>query len=101
MDFEEQGGGTSSCAPQVSGVLAMMMTAYPDRTFAEYRAALRMSASNAALGMPFVPYHPITGAGLLQADRAIQSVPNARSHPSFLLEQVLETSVPRLGEEPI
>ena len=100
MDFGDQGGGTSSTAPQVSGVLAMMMTAHPGRPLQDYRAALRAGASNAALGLPGVPYHPATGAGLLQADAAIRAVPTARAHPSWMAENLIPSSVPALGREP-
>ena len=100
MDFGDQGAGTSACAPQVSGALAMMMTAYPGRPFQDYRAALRAGASNAALGLPGVPYHPATGAGLLQADAAIRAVPSARAHPSWMAENLIPSSIPALGREP-
>lgn len=97
-DMGEEGGGTSACAPQVSGTLALMMAVHPGRSFREYRAALRAGASSAALGLA-VPYSPAAGAGLLQADGAIRAVPTARLHPSWLTEWVTPSSISRLGDE--
>ena len=99
MDLGEKGGATSSCCPQTSATLAMMMTAYPNREFAEYRAALRGSARNDLLGILSF-YDPATGSGLIQADRAIELVPKAKEHPWYAIEKATPTSVARLGEEP-
>jgi len=100
MDFGEQGAGTSSCAPQTSGALALMLSFYGPKPFRDLRAALRAGANNAILGFPGLPYHPATGAGLLQVDAALAAVPRASSHPSWLAEATIPTSIPRLGEEP-
>ena len=100
MDFGAQGGGTSACAPLVSAALAIMMTEHPGLEFREYRTALRQSASNAALGMPLLPYHPATGTGLLQADKAVSVVPSAKSSPWYYVEATTSSSVPALGSEP-
>ena len=99
MDFGDQGGGTSSCAPMLSGVLAMMMAQHPGRSFREYRAAVRTAASNTAVGLPGIPYNPATGAGLIQAADSIRAVPNARLTPAYMIENT-PTSVPLLGQEP-
>jgi hypothetical protein len=100
LDFEEQGGGTSSCAPMVAGTIAMMMTKYPGEHFKNYRAALRGAASNNKLGLFGAPYNPASGAGLLQADSSIRGVPGAQRQPSYWAEQTIPSSVPRLGNEP-
>ena len=100
MNFADQGGGTSSCAPQVSGALAMMMTAHPNRRFRDYRAALRASADNRVVGLPPGAYYPATGFGLLQCDGAIKAVPYAQAHPSWAWEAANLSSVPPLGKEP-
>jgi len=98
-DFASQGGGTSSCAPQVSGILALLMASYPGRPFAEYRAALRASANNGAVGYPGVPYHPLTGAGLVQAQGALAAMPGIAYHPWLVAENLLPSSIPTLGQE--
>lgn len=99
-DFGETGGGTSSCSPQLAGVLALMMSQYPGRPFSEYRAAIRASANNTVLGLPGIAYFPLTGAGLIQADNAIRAVPSIRSHPWNAAERIIPTSIPFLGQEP-
>ena len=98
MDFGDQGGGTSACAPLVSGALALMFTEHPGKDFAVYRAALRKSAKS--LGLTGLVWPAVTGSGLLQVDDAIQAVPVAKLHPSYLLEKTLPTSIPVLGQEP-
>ena len=85
-DFGEQGGATSSCAPQVAGAMAILMTQYPEADNATLRAALRAGASNVALGQPPVPYTPATGSGVLQVRRSLEAVPWARFHPSYGME---------------
>jgi intein/homing endonuclease len=100
MDFGEQGAGTSSCAPQTSGALALMLSFYGPKPFRDLRAALRAGANNAILGFPGLPYHPATGAGLLQVDAALAAVPRAAAHPSWLAEATIPSNIPRLGEEP-
>lgn len=99
-DFGELGGGTSSAAPQVSAALAMMMTQYPGKPFSHYRAALRASANNVILGQPG-PYNPLTGAGLIQMDRAIQRMPGIQTNPWWAFELAIPSSIPVLGGEDI
>ena len=76
-DLGEEGGGTSACVPLASAALAIMLTQWPGRPFGDYRAALRGSA------------HP--QGRLLQADPAVASVPLAKAHPSWLLENLVLT----------
>lgn len=85
-DFQEQGGGTSSCAPMVAGALAILRSLYPAASGRELRAALRASANNRLLGYSGALYHPLTGSGLLQIADAVKAVPRARRHPSYFLE---------------
>lgn len=84
-DFGPQGGATSSATPQVAGVLALLDTQYPDLDARTLRAAIRAGARNDILGIPGL-YHPLTGSGLLRADRALEIGPRARQHPSYVLE---------------
>lgn len=87
VDFEDQGGGTSACAPIVAGTLAILASLFPDASGRMLRSAIRASASNAMVGLPGVPYHPLTGSGLLQAHKAIRAVGlMAAAHPSYILE---------------
>ena len=76
----------------------MMMTQYPGRSFSFYRAALRASANNMILGQPG-PYNPLTGAGLLQMDRAIQMIPGIQTNPWWAFELAIPSSIPVLGGE--
>jgi len=83
-DFGRQGGGTSACAPQVAGALAILDTLYPTATNAQLRAALRSGAKQ--IGPD--PQHNLgIGAGMLQIDDAITALPSAESHWSYAYEK--------------
>ncbi len=90
-DFGQQGGGTSSCAPQVSGALAILQTAYPKASNRLLRAAIRAGADNGKVGQSGVLYSVYTGFGLLQVDRSLRRMPLANTHPSFALEAAWPT----------
>lgn len=94
MDFGDQGAGTSSTTPMVSGALAILNSLYPRASNADLRAALRASARPLNPNRPYELYDPETGSGLLQIMDAIQAVPMARSHPSYAYERDFPTSVP-------
>ena len=100
MDFKEQGGATSSCAPMLSGTMALIHSEYPNLKPDELRAAVRMSARNDLVGLPGVFHHPATGSGLLQVDSAIQSAPGAKIHPWYLIEKTTPSNIAQLGKEP-
>lgn len=83
-DFGPQGGGTSACAPQVAGALAILDTLYPTATNAQLRAALRSGARQ--LG-PDPHHNPGVGAGMLQIDDSIIALPSAETHWSYDYEK--------------
>jgi len=83
-DFGPYGGGTSSCAPQVSGAVAILAAANPGITNSEMRAAMRQSALQ--LG-PDTMFNPGFGSGLLQVDKAIEAAPFAKTHVTFTYEE--------------
>lgn len=89
-DFGEQGGGTSSCAPMVSGALAILMTESPTTTHRLHRAAIRAGADNGAVGKPGILYDPYTGSGLLRIDRSLIALRSGRAQlqPSYALESI-------------
>lgn len=69
LDFGSQGGGTSSAAAMLAGVVALLYSVVPEITAQQIGELLRSSA--APLGREFEPQ---TGAGLLQAQRALDSL---------------------------
>lgn len=97
-DFGDQGGGTSSTAPMVSGILALLKESWPDLTSPQLRAVLRAGASNLRIGAP-IPYHPLTGSGLANAEASLGGFsPQASVWAG--IERSISTSVERLGDEP-
>lgn len=88
-DFGAQGGATSSCAPMVSGALAILMTESPHPPHRLHRAAIRAGADNVQLGRPpGTLYDVFTGSGLLRIDRAVAAMNSgaAKLHPTYQLE---------------
>ncbi len=69
-DFGPEGGGTSACAPQVAGAMALMITAAPGATNQRLRSVLAATADNPVLGRA-PGWNPESGHGLLQVDRAV------------------------------
>ena len=83
-DFGAQGGGTSACAPQVTGAVAILVTEFPYLTNAEVRAALRAGAT--PLG-PNPVFNDGVGSGMLNIPGAIAAAPRAKEHPSYAYEK--------------
>ena len=92
-DFGEQGGGTSSCAPMVSGALAILSSAFPKARNAELRAALRAGAMPLNPDRPYRYFDPGTGSGLLQVENSLARVTTAREHPTYGYELAFPTTV--------
>lgn len=66
-------GGTSSAAPIVSGIAALVASAAPDLTADEINDVLMGTAKQSLLADPDASGHdPIFGFGLVQADRALE-----------------------------
>lgn len=72
-DFGRQGGGTSSCVPQVAGTLALLLSMHPKATVQELRHALVAGASQTRLGRA-PGYNTETGHGLLQAKNSMDAL---------------------------
>ncbi len=86
-DGETAFGGTSGAAPMVSGAVALLLQAYPDRSPLQIKAMLMNSAETAVYTNPALlpgSLAPITriGAGELRVDRAIGAKAVAWNHKS-------------------
>lgn len=79
-DFQDQGGGTSSTAPQVSGALALIKADYPKATNLQLKAALAASAQR-FFPQFLMPFDFATGFGMLRTNRALNTVPGVLLHP--------------------
>ena len=68
-------GGTSGASPMVAGSAALLMQAYPDRSWAEIRAALVNTAETEIHTEPGGALAPVSriGGGEVRVDRAVQS----------------------------
>lgn len=71
-------GGTSGASPMVAGSAALLMDAYPDRSWAEIKAVLMNTAetdiiNNAALGGGDLAPVSRIGGGEVRVDRALES----------------------------
>ena len=82
-DFGEQGGGTSSCTPQVAGAMAILMTEYPKADNRMLRNALRAGARfpESKPG----PWDPYYGFGVLQVANALSQMRRIKGHPYYAL----------------
>lgn len=71
-------GGTSGASPMVAGSAALLMDAYPNRSWAEIKAVLMNTAETDIINKPTLeggPLAPITriGGGEVRVDRALES----------------------------
>lgn len=80
IDTGKQGGGTSAGAPLIAAACALLRSVYPGATNLQIRAALAASAR--PLGK-LPGWDSATGFGLLQADKAIQLLPDVHHHPYY------------------
>lgn len=64
-------GGTSSCAPLVAGIAALMLSANRDLTAADVRAILMQTADKIGAGYDQNGHHPNFGYGLVNAGKAV------------------------------
>lgn len=75
-DFEEYGSlagapGTSWAAPQVAGIVALMLRVNPDLTPAQVKYMIEVTATDPVLGTSYIGYDRITGYGLVNAEKAV------------------------------
>ncbi|QBG34278.1 S8 family peptidase [Litorilituus sediminis] len=92
--------GTSMAAPQVAGVIALMLEKQPELTPAEVKSILTETADQ------FAPYsqcnteQPICGAGLVNALAAIEKANELKGSPAIVLENAQAISISgQEGEE--
>lgn len=85
--------GTSMAAPQVAGVIALMLEKHPDLTPAEVKSIITETADQ------FAPYsqcntqQPICGAGLVNAVAALEKASELKGSQAIILENAKAISI--------
>jgi len=108
IDTRGQGAGTSSTAPMIAGICALLRSAYPRIDNVHLMHILAISAkmtieyetSIFTAGGDRVPFSYTTGFGMVQAMDALRSVSSPRTSPHHHIVQEFVSQRPNIGTLP-